>query len=312
MSTIINKPIGLLAVGELLMDVIGTEIKGSLYDTDVFEKYQGGSPSNLAANMARLGQKVAIVSAVGKDNFGLFLVDEVAKIGIDTSHIQRVDEPTSIVMVSRTTGTPDFIAYRTADKEIYSDALPNELLNKVSIFHTTCFALSKNPSQSSIVEAAQKVAQLGGKLSIDCNYAPSIWPDNEQAWQVIKNYVKNGAMVKLSEDDAQRLYGTLKNTDDIIADFHAFGASLVCFTLGSKGAWVSFNSGADRLFVEPKKIDVVDATGAGDAFWSGFLTGILLDKEIGICAIMGSNMAVKKLTLKGPLPPKVPLIEILN
>ncbi len=304
MSSLI-KDIGLLAVGELLMDVIGTEIKNNLFDSHFFEKFQGGSPANLAANMARLGQKVAIVSAVGQDNFGQFLIDEVSKLGIDTSLIQQVSEPTSIVMVSRTTATPDFIAYRTADKEILAEALPNSLLEKAAILHTTCFALSKKPAQSTIVEAAQRMSNIGGQLSIDCNYAPSIWPNRTEAWSIIKAYVSHGAMVKLSEDDAERLYGFEKNQDEIIADFHGFGAKLVCFTLGGKGAWISYENGKKRFFVAPKKIEVVDATGAGDAFWSGFLTGVLQKKDMETCAKMASEMAAKKLVHKGPLPSKV-------
>ena len=96
------KKYALLSVGELLADIIGTEIQHSILETTHFERFQGGSPANMAANMARLGMNTAIVACVGNDNMGIFLKNEVAKTGIDISHI-ATDEthPTSIVIVSK-------------------------------------------------------------------------------------------------------------------------------------------------------------------------------------------------------------------
>jgi sugar/nucleoside kinase (ribokinase family) len=105
------KKYALLSVGELLVDIIGTDIQDSILHTSTFERFQGGSPANMAANMARLGMSTAIVSCVGNDNLGIFLKNEVAKTGIDISHIATDEfQPTSTVIVSRTKGTPDFIA----------------------------------------------------------------------------------------------------------------------------------------------------------------------------------------------------------
>lgn len=293
----------ILAVGELLADLIGQDITTSLLDTVTFERFQGGSPANMAANMARLGNRAAIVSCVGADNVGTFLIEEVAKAGVDTEHIVRaMHDPTSIVLVSRTKGTPDFIAYRQADRQLMPYHLPDTLLIQAQIFHTTCFALSQEPAQSTIVDAAQRASRVGCQVSIDCNYAPSIWPDRDQAWQVIKAYCSAGALVKLSEDDATRLYGEAQTPDQIIGDFHEMGASLVCLTLGAEGSVVSSNGGSNRVQLPGRKIEVIDATGAGDAYWAGFLTAWLEGRTPAQCADAGADIATRKLTTKGPLP----------
>lgn len=300
------KKYALLSVGELLIDFIGTIKTDSLLQSTDFQRFQGGSPANMASNMARLGGKVALVSSVGMDNLGVFLKEEIAKTGIDISNIVDCEsQPTSIVVVSRTSGTPDFIAYRMADRMLLPEHLPNSLLSDSSIFHTTCFALSQEPAQSSIVEAAHRAAKLGAKVSIDCNYAPSIWPNRENAWQVIKNYCTAGAFVKLSEDDAERLYGKTVENEQIMADFHGFGAELVCLTLGGDGAIISYNNGENSFRLLGKPIEVVDATGAGDAFWSGFLTAFLDGKTITECGEAATKMAILKLTTFGPLLSKV-------
>ena len=296
----------LLSVGELLADFIGHHVSSSLFDSPDFRRYQGGSPANMAANMARLGCATALAACVGNDNIGRYLVRQVAEAGVDTQHIV-VDsqEPTSIVIVSRTAGTPDFIAYRTADCQIKPEQLPNSLLAQARIFHTTCFALSRQPAQDTIVDAARRAQAAGCQVSIDANYAPSLWPDRDQAWRIISEYCSAGAFVKLSEDDAARLYGQPQPIERVLADFHAMGTSLVCFTLGAEGSLVSYEGGAKQVRVPGQKLDVIDATGAGDAYWAGFLTAYTDGHPPEQCARSGAALAKMKLTRLGPLPAKI-------
>ena len=297
------KKYALLSVGELLVDIIGTDIQESILHTSTFERFQGGSPANMAANMARLGMSTALVSCVGNDNLGIFLKDEVAKTGIDISHI-AIDEkqPTSVVIVSRTQGTPDFIAYRTADRMIQSHHIPDSLLMESSIFHTTCFALSQEPAQSAIVDAAKRANNLGCRVSLDANYAIQIWPDRKQAWETISAYCSHNGLVKLSEDDAERIYGYKVLEEQVIKDFHAMGADLVCFTKGADGSTISYEKGSKQIYLDVKPIEVIDATGAGDAFWAGFLSAWTEGKTVEVCANAGGNLAALKLVTKGPLP----------
>lgn len=297
------RPYALLSVGELLADFIGHHVSNSLLDAQDFRRYQGGSPANMAANMARLGNKTALAACVGNDNIGRYLVRQVTDAGVDAQFV-AVDsrEPTSIVIVSRTAGTPDFTAYRHADCQITTEQLPDSLLQQAEIFHTTCFALSRLPAQDAIVNAARRAQRAGCQVSIDANYAPSIWPDREQAWRVLTDYCSAGALVKLSEDDANRLYDGPQPIETILADFHRMGSSLVCLTLGANGSLVSYESGAKQARIAGRKVDVVDATGAGDAYWAGFLTAYLDGYAPANCAQAGATLAKMKLTRQGPLP----------
>ncbi len=296
----------ILSVGELLADFIGQTFSESLFDATDFTRFQGGSPANLAGNMARLGNHTALVACVGNDNLGRFLVQKVAETGTDVSHVSYQEaHPTSMVVVSRTKGTPDFIAYRTADCMIHPEHLPDQLLDQAALFHTTCFALSRNPAQRTIVDAARRAAIAGAQISIDANYAPSIWPDRDNAWQVLTDYCASGALVKLSDDDAERLYSAPQTPEQIRSDFHRMGAKLVCLTLGAKGSIVSTNNGKNVVETPGKSLSVVDATGAGDAYWAGFLTAWLEGYTPAECATAGSNLAALKLIRRGSLPPTV-------
>lgn len=298
-----TRPYTLLAVGELLADFIGHHVSQSLLDSLDFRRYQGGSPANMAANMARLGNQVALVACVGNDNIGHFLTREVAEAGVDTQFVTADPfEPTSIVLVSRTAGTPDFVAYRHADCLLKPDQLPDSLLTQTQLFHTTCFALSRQPAQDTIVDAARRAQAAGCQVTIDANYAPSIWPDREQAWRVLTDYCSAGALVKLSEDDANRLYGESQPIDRILRDFHQMGATMICLTLGADGSLVSYDGGIQQSRIPGKKVEVVDVTGAGDAYWAGFLTAFVDKHTPEQCAQAGATLAQMKLARQGPLP----------
>ena len=134
---------------------------------------------------------------------------------------------------------------------------------------------------------------------------PGIWPDRNEAWQTIEAYIKHSALTKISEDDAERLYSRAVEPEEAIADLHTMGASVVCYTLGGRGSIISYEKGAKSFEIAARKIEVVDATGAGDSYWSGFLTAFLEGKDIETCAKAGVNIAVLKLTTLGPLPAKV-------
>ena len=139
----------LLAVGELLADFIGIEIADDISTTERFQRFQGGSPSNLAANMARLGNTTAIVACVGDDNLGKYLVEKVRETGVDVSHIiVEKQEPTSIVIVARSKATPDFIAYRTADRMIRPKHISDELDRKSTRLNSSHITPSRMPSSA--------------------------------------------------------------------------------------------------------------------------------------------------------------------
>ncbi|TDB64093.1 carbohydrate kinase family protein [Arundinibacter roseus] len=297
-----SKKYGLLAAGELLADLIGCQFSPDLLTTTEFRRLAGGSPANLASNMARLGHSTALVACVGADNVGKFLMDEVAKTGVQTSFI-AVDghQPTSIVLVSRTKGTPDFIAYRQADTQLHEHHFPETLLGETAIFHTTCFALSREPARRSLLKAAQQARELGAIISIDANYAPSIWPDRTEAQRVIAEYVQGG-LVKLSSDDAERIFGRTVEPQEVFTFFFAQGVQLICYTLGAEGSILAWEKGAKIQHFPVEAVEVKDATGAGDAFWAGFLSAFLNRYNPEVCARAGARMAARKISSVEPLP----------
>ena len=193
-----NKNIDILCVGEVLVDFIGHQNNVLINETRDYHRYLGGSPANVAMNCKRLGLSSTLVSSVGNDGFGEYIFKRLEEIGINTSNVKKLEnKSTSVIFVSKSNGTPDFIPYRNADCDISENQITTEMLSQTKIFHTTCFALSKNPAQTTILKKAEEAHKKGCKLSIDVNYAKELWETKEQALQVIKNYCQFNPLIKL-------------------------------------------------------------------------------------------------------------------
>lgn len=301
-----KKSIDIIVIGELLVDLIGHELRDEIFRTHSFRRFQGGSPANLGANLTRLGKNVHLIASVGKDGIGQYLIHELEKLGLNSSGIkERENFPTSLVLLSRTHGTPDFIAYREADHFIFPEDISDEVLHQSKLYHTTCFALSKQPAQRTIMDGARRALEHNVQLSIDLNYAPSIWPDHIEALHVIQSYCSLAPFVKLSQDDCDRIFKKKISHEDAIQTILDWGARLVCFTLGKEGSLL-WTSDGEKLKIPATEVKIKgDATGAGDAYWSGFLGAWLDGKDWMQCVENASKMAALKLSIDGPLPEKV-------
>lgn len=305
--------IDIICIGEVLIDFIGHEINTSINRTKDYHRFLGGSPTNVAVNASRLGLKSVLVASCGQDGLGDYVVRKLKSNNVNTASIRKSDTaPTSVIFVSKSTETPDFIPYRQADCEIFESQLSDETIADAKIFHTTCFALSKNPARQTILNRAKKAKELGLKLSIDINFSERIWPDREEAKQVLKEYLANDPLVKLSEDDCYRLFAEVKSEDYIFDYFHNLGASTICLTKGKNGVAVS-DVKEGLLFQEAAKIDEIkDTTGAGDAFWTGFLFAQIENKTLNECITIAQKLASIKLQNVGRLPDNINIKKIIQ
>lgn len=299
----ITKDIDILCVGETLIDFIGHQMRTSIATTRDYHRYLGGSPTNVAMNCARLGLSVKLVATVGNDGFGTYIIDKLEDNKVNTDLIRKIDTiPTSVIFVSKTSETPDFIPFREADYHIINAQLPNEILQRTKVFHTTCFALSKDIARTTILQKAKKAHELGCDISIDLNYSPKIWPNRKEAMETIKMYCQYNPLVKISLDDMTRIFGKIITVDEMFHYFHHLGVEVVCLTLGSQGVKLS-QKGKEKITLPALKIEnIMDATGAGDAFWSGFLYAYINRFPLETCLQTALKLAALKLQNVGRLP----------
>jgi len=306
------KTIDIICIGEVLIDLIGHEVNATISATKDYHRFLGGSPTNVAVNASRIGLKSLLVATCGNDGMGDYIEKKLEINQVDISCLRKDNKvPTSVIFVSKSTETPDFIPYREADVEILESQLSNEIIQSAHFFHTTCFALSRNPARTTILKYAKIAKDLGLKLSIDLNFSERIWPNRDEAKQIIKEYLHNDPLVKISEDDCYRLFNESKSDSFIFDYFHKLGASTICLTKGKNGVVVSNNDGL--FFQNAIEInEVKDATGAGDAFWTGFLFAQLKKMDIESSITLAQKLAAVKLQSVGRLPENIDIKSLLK
>ncbi|MFP4345536.1 MAG: carbohydrate kinase family protein [Anaerolineales bacterium] len=288
-----------LAIGETVIDLISDEEADSLGAASTFNRYQGGSPANLAAYVAKLGGRSALISKVGLDPFGEFARDRLMEAGVETGAL-RLDEAvnTTVIFITRTPGTAESLALRNGDYQLTVDEVDEDVIRRARVVHASTFALSRQPARSAVAKALHLAHDHRRIVSLDPNYNPLIWPDREEARAVLGELFTLATLTKPSLDDATRLFGEGRTPEAYINLYHDLGPGVVVLTMGDDGTLLSSAEG--QLHVPAREVEVADATGAGDAFWAGFLMALLDGSPLRRCALFAREIVERKLRTVGP------------
>ena len=303
-----------LAVGETLVDFISHEKVRSLRTARQFSRYLGGQPANVAVYVAKLGARSAVLSKVGKEFFGEFLEEQLQRHGVSTEALRYTDEaPTTTMFITRTASVPEFQANRGADSLLTTKDVPDELIARARAVHTTAFALSREPQRGAIRRALRLAHRDGKVVSFEPNYAPRIWPDKEEAWEVLAQVMPNVTIVKVSLEDARRLFDYNMDEEALEAaclrEFHGLGAKVVLVTRSGGVVTISHNGTLERVGPLPS-VEVESVTGARDAFWSALLVSHLDGKPWPFCVRFAHEIAMIKLRVVGHVEQMIDRAEI--
>ncbi len=286
--------VDVLAVGEVAVDLISDQSAETLADVDAFRRHLGGEVANVALNVARLGGRSALVARVGDDGFGVAVRRSLEGAGVDVSHVSCDPiEPTSLIAVTRQTGTPDFLPYRGADRNLEPAMLPS--LDGVRVVHSSAFALSLEPTRTTVLDAFRRAAAAGALVSLDPNYHPIVWRRRtEDAQQVLRDAFAFVDLTKPSLDDCARIFGPGLQPGEYARRFLDWGARRVVISMGRAGVLLVDGAGVETHF-QAVPVPVVDVTGAGDALWAGLLLALIDGQSIDIAVLAGMSAAEHKL-----------------
>ncbi|NTD99187.1 hypothetical protein G6M26_47740 [Agrobacterium tumefaciens] len=282
-----------LIIGELLADIISEKNIPSLASPATFSMNQGGSAANFCSNLKGLGIDATLIAAVGHDNLGVFLLNALKDSGISDQHIARLSKhQTSMVLVGKNTETPDFIAYRSADAHI--SKIDDQLIESADLLHTTAFSLSIEPARSNILAAFKKGNQLQKDISIDWNFAPSIWREDDGK-AVFEAVCHLQPLLKISLDDLERFTGKSSNINEALSWLDSLSIKFICLTCGKDGVWFKEQKQPWQHQPALPVTAINGVTGAGDAFWSGFIAHYLKGKPTELCINYALEIARKKI-----------------
>ena len=302
-----NKIFDVFAIGELLVDMISDD-----YDADnscnKYSRYFGGSPANITMNIKRLGGNPIISASVGNDRLGEFLINNLKKNNINTEFINKVNNSTSMVLVTKSKETPLPIFYRSADYNLEYNSDIDSTLKNSKIVHFSCWPISQKKSRKVIEKVIEEARKNNVLIGFDPNYHEMIWEEGHDGIEYIKNLIGKLDIIKPSEVDAERIFGP-DTPENHVDKFIQCGAKLVIMTLGKDGAIVS--NGTETIKFKTLATEVVDTTGAGDAFWGGFYTALTSNYPLKEALNIGFATSAFKLKNVGAIA-ELPSIEELK
>jgi fructokinase len=260
------------AIGELLIDFIAKE-EGKLKDVREFEKHPGGAPTNVVVGLRRLGVKSALISKVGDDPFGEFLIEELKKEGVETKYIIKdTNKHTGVVFVQLVGAKPEFILYDgVAYFNIRKEEMQWDFMKDAELLHFGSVLFAREPSRSAVFEVLREIK---GKIPIsyDVNIRLDLWRGREEEMlKDIEEALKLADIVKIGDGELEYL-----NKNGIALE--DFNFALVAITKGAEGSTIIHED--IRVDVPSFKVEPVDTTGAGDAFMAALLASLFYMKRL--------------------------------
>lgn len=285
----------LACLGRLAVDLYAEQFGSRLEDATSFAKYLGGSSANIAFGAARLGLRAAMISRVGDEQMGRFLVEALQREGCDTSQVQ-VDPQrlTALVLLGlKDRDTFPLLFYRDncADMALDAQGIDESFIAQCRALLITGTHLSTPTVEAASVRALEYAKRHGTLRVLDIDYRPVLWGLTKPG-EGANRFVADAAVTQRLQTQLPRfdlLIGTEEEfliaggvPEDLMASLRAvrsvtaaamvvkLGAAGCCFIPGAVPEQIQ-----DAPTARGERVEVLNVLGAGDAFAAGLLTGLL-------------------------------------
>lgn len=264
-------------MGRSSIDLYAHEIGVPITSVKSFDAYVGGCPTNVAVGTRRLGVRSGLLTGIGTDQVGDFVLHFLQQEGVDTSSIPRFRERrTSAALL--TIQPPDrfpltFYRDNCADIGLTIDHVRQSPALRSRLIFVTGTGLSEEPSRTATLYAAEEARAAGTRVILDVDYRPGVWP-SEEVFGANLRALARFAHIAIGTEEELRAATNRDDIADACARMLDTGIELLVLKRGGDGARV-FERGSPPQDVAPFTITVMNVLGAGDAFASGFIYGIL-------------------------------------
>lgn len=265
----------IVCIGECLVDVTPTQ--------NGYENRIGGAPYNVCACAVRLGVEGYYLGKLGGDEYASFLLEKIKENGVKTDYIS-IDKSLKTALARITldeSGDRSFSFFRenTADLNLCENDIPDGIFDKGDILHFCSVAL-QNKSLMAHKKAVNLAKSASVVISFDVNIRQNLWDSLDECVATIKEFLPCADILKLSEEELDLIVGCNQESEqDKVAQVVsiASNAKLIIITKGADGA-VAYDRCLNAVYSPAEKVDVKNATGAGDNFIGAILTKLISDK----------------------------------
>ena len=298
MTTSKDDMLDVITIGRSSVDLYGQQIGGRLEDMASFAKYVGGSPTNIAAGSARLGLRSALITRVGDEHMGRFIVEQLRREGVETSGIvtdrQRL---TALVLLGiRDREHFPLIFYRAdcADMALCEDDIDPAFIARARAVCATGTHLSHPRTEAAVLKALKLARENGAQTALDIDYRPNLWGlaghdagesrfiESEKVTRKLQATLHLFDLIVGTEEEFHIAGGSTDTVEALRAVREVSNATLVC-KRGPMGA-VAFRGAIPDCLDKGESgpgfpIEVFNVLGAGDGFMSGLLKGWLSGED---------------------------------
>jgi 5-dehydro-2-deoxygluconokinase len=324
------RKLDLICLGRAAVDIYGEQIGSRLEDMNSFAKYLGGSSGNIAYGTARLGLKSAMLTRVGDEHMGRFVREELARAGVDTSHLVTDPERlTGLVLLGiKDQETFPLIFYRKdcADMAISTRDFDPAFIGSAKALLITGTHFSTEQTYAASRQAIDYAKATGTRVILDIDYRPVLWGltspgdgetrfiSSEGVTQHLQTILPDLDLIVGTEEEVH-IAGGSTDTLTALRRIRELSRATIVLKLGARGCTVLDGtipaSEADFEVHTGVRVDVLNVLGAGDAFLSGFLRGWLRERSHAQSCAYGNACGALVVSRHG-CAPAIPSAEELD
>lgn len=288
-----------LALGRVGVDIYPLQDGVGLEDVESFGKYLGGSAANVSIAVARYGHSSALISRVGDDPFGRYLLRELGRLGVDPRYVGTDPEYPTPVTFCEIFPPDDFPLYfyrkpKAPDLQVESTEVDLQAVRDACIFWFTLTGLSEEPSRGAHHTALE--ARAGKQHTIfDLDYRPMFWADPAEATAQVTRALSQVTVAVGNREECEVAVGETEPQRAADALLER-GVELAIVKQGPKG--VLAKTREETVEVPPHFVDVVNGLGSGDAFGGALCHGLLqgwdLERMLRFANVAGAIVATRR------------------
>jgi 5-dehydro-2-deoxygluconokinase len=285
-----------LHMGRSSIDLYSNDIGSAFVDIKSFAAYVGGSPTNISVGGRRLGLNTALLTGLGRDPVGDFILKFLTEEGVETRFIchKPHNRSSAVVLGIEPPDSFPLVYYRDncADIELTIDDVLQSPVSESKVFQFAGTNLSLEPSRSATLFAAELARQAGTKVVLDIDFRPDQWHDPRAFGVVVRTALRLADIVIGTEDEINaamltdvshiELTDSVSDTqvkgdvDEAIRKMLSMGPEALLQKKGSHGVCVHLvdkQGKIEQIDAPGFPVEVTNILGAGDAFAAGFLYG---------------------------------------
>ena len=305
--------------GRSSIDLYSQEVGARFEDIPGFHAFVGGSPLNIAVGCSRLGLKTSLLTGVGKDKVGDFILNFLKNEKVNTENVRVIDGTRSSAVLLGIEPPDRFplVYYRDncADSQINIDQVLHANIEKSKLLEVSGTALNIEPTRSAAYLAAEIAQKNEVPVMLDLDFRADQWHDIRAFGVTVRAFMRNVNIVLGTEEEILAAYLSDESQlsishqqisapeikgdiNEAISGILQLGVDALIVKTGSRGAEIHLPDGTVQP-VPGFPVEVVNILGAGDAFAAGFIYGFLKNWDLYKCCRMGNACGAHVVTQLG-------------